>query len=269
MGIENMQQHREQMLLQQAQRERDSYHHPSHRPQGEVMVVERGQAENLNKSTVEQNIELRLSSYLAQLKEFRSIERKIEFKAEKLPEFKGFIEASLAQSPAPQNNALMYLLVWAIDTLDLPLAYRISQHGILNKMVMPEGYTRSIAEVIADEVGENCIKNADLAEQHGELLKQFAELIQGEDLADQAHAKLYKAIGIAFENVMPSESLIAYKTALRLNPQSGVKTTISKLEKLLSKSQAIESLDGTPDGSHEHDDENQSVHASTVTSDEG
>lgn len=262
-----MQQHREQMLLQQTQRERDSYHHPSHRPQGEVMVAKLVQTmENLAKSTVEQNIELRLSSYLAQLKELRSVERKIELKAEKLPEFKGFIEASLAQSPAQQNNALIYLLVWAIDTLDLPLAFRIAQHAILNKMVMPDGFTRSIAEVIADEVGENCIKNADLAEQHGELLKQFAELIQGEDLADQAHAKLYKAIGIAFENVSPSESLMAYKTALRLNPQSGVKTTISKLEKMLSKSQATESLDGTPDGSQVIDDENQSLPASTVTS---
>lgn len=258
-----MKQHREQMLLQQAQRERDLYHHPSHRPQGEVMVAERGQAENLNKSTVEQNIELRLMSNLAQLKEIRSVEQKIALKSEWLPQYMGFIEASLAQSPAPQNNVLMYMLVWAIDAQNLPLSYRIAQHGILNGMVMPEGFTRSIAELVADEVGEICIKNPDLAVEHGDLLKQFAELIQGEDLADQAHAKLYKAIGIAFDESQPSEALNAYKTALRLHDGSGVKTSITRLEKLLNKAPMLSTA--TPDGSHQTDDKKSSDGASTVT----
>lgn len=258
-----MKQHREQMLLQQAQRERDLYHHPSHRPQGESMVAERGKSENLNKSTVEQNIELRLTSYLTQLKDLRSVDRKIELKRQWLPEFYGFIDASLAQSPAPQNNVLMYMLVWAMDTQDLPLAYRIAQHGILNNMVMPEGFTRSVAEVIADGVGDECIKNVDLAEQHSELLLQFADLIIGEDLADQAHAKLYKAIGLALENSKPNDALTAFKNALRLDEKSGVKTIIQRLEKSLNKAPMLSTA--TPDGSHQTDDKKSDDGASTVT----
>lgn len=254
MGIENMKQHREKMLLQMEQRKKQSAPEPlEHKRE--------------TSTPTEQNVELRLTAHLAQLKDIRSVEQKIALKSEWLPQYMGFIEASLSQSPAPQNNVLMYMLVWAIDAQNLALSYLIAQHGILNKMVMPEGFTRSIAEVVADEVGEICIKNPDLAIEHGELLKQFAELIQGEDLADQAHAKLYKAIGMALEDSQPSDALMAYKNALRLNTGIGVKTSISRLEKLLNKAPTLhtELSTATPDGSHQTDDQKSSDGASTVT----
>lgn len=250
MGIENMKQHREKMLLQMEQRKKQ----PAPAP-----IVEQ---KHESKTPTEQNIELRLMSHLAQLKDLRSVEQKIALKSEWLPQYMGFIEASLAQSPAPQNNVLMYMLVWAIDAQNLPLSYRIAQHGILNKMVMPEVFTRSIAELVADEVGEICIKNPDLAVEHGDLLKQFAELIQGEDLADQAHAKLYKAIGMALEDSQPSDALMAYKNALRLNTGIGVKTSITRLEKLLNKAPMLSTA--THDGSHQPNDKKLDDGASTV-----
>lgn len=64
MGIEDMRQHREKMLLQMEQRKK---------PTAPAPIVEQ---KHESKTPTEQNIELRLMSHLAQLKDLRSVEQK-------------------------------------------------------------------------------------------------------------------------------------------------------------------------------------------------
>lgn len=238
---QNMRQHREKQLILKAEKQRTAHLPPQFR------TALRRQEETVDVailiSATERNIELRIQSQLDQLKNIRAIEKKVECKKQWLPDYQGYIDASLAQSPAQQNHVLMYLMVWAIDTGDFALASRIGQHAILNKMVMPDGYTRNVAEVLAEQTAEACIQNPTLAVQHATLLQDLAAMVFGEDLVHETHAKLYKAIGIALEESNPHESLAAYKNALRLNANSGVKTKITQLEKRLNHSTTESSHD--------------------------
>lgn len=246
---EKMRQYREKQLVQKAQKQREAYRPPNLAFFGvDKAAVGADQTVVIPVNVAEQNIELRLQSYLDQLSNIRAIDKKVEFKKQWLPEFQGYIDACLAQSPAEQNHALMHLLVWAIDVEDLALAARIGQHAILNGMVMPERYKRTVAEVLAENIGEACIKNVDLAIEHADLLESITEMIRGEDLVNEAHAKIYKALGLGLEESKPTEALAAFKNALRLNVNSGVKKNIEKLERLLKRN-STESSHDQPSGS--------------------
>ena len=250
---EKMRQYREKQLMLKAQKQREAYR-PSHLKPLFVGVDQAAagtdQTVVIPVNVAEQNIELRLQSYLDQLSNIRAIDKKVEFKKQWLPEFQGYIDACLAQSPAEQNHALMHLLVWAIDVEDLALAARIGQHAILNGMVMPERYKRTVAEVLAENIGEACIKNVDLAIEHADLLESITEMIRGEDIVNEAHAKIYKALGLGLEESKPTEALAAFKNALRLNVNVGVKKNIEKLERLLKRN-TTESSHDQPSGSQD------------------
>ncbi len=260
----NMRQHREKQLVLKAQREREAQR-PSHlfkKSQQNIAVdlasgTDDTSVETLVKqhgdgsvSIVEQNIELRLQSYLDQLSNIRAVDKKVELKKQWLPEFQGYIDASLAQSPAEQNTALMYLMAWAIDTHNFKLALQIGQYGILNGMVMPEKFKRTVAEVLAENVAEACIKDEELAIENASVLESITELVRGEDLVNEAHAKIYKALGLAISESRPAEALEAFKNALRLHDKSGVKKNIEQLERLLKRN-TTESSHGNPSGSQD------------------
>ncbi|QHH99248.1 phage terminase small subunit [Acinetobacter dispersus] len=266
-----MRQHRERELLKKAQREREAKFPPhifnqakfkggvdlASGPDQNVTILYKEGADG-SVSVIEQNIELRLQSYLDQLSNVRAVDKKVELKKQWLPEFQGFIDASLAQSPAEQNTVLMYLLAWAIDAEDFKLALRIGQHGILNGMVMPEKFKRTVAEVLAENIGEACIKNVELAIDNASILESIAELVRGEDLVNEAHAKIYKALGLAITESRPADALEAFKNALRLNSASGVKKNIEKLERTLKRD--------TNESIHDNQGDSQEVTTSVATS---
>ncbi|WAU72942.1 MULTISPECIES: phage terminase small subunit [unclassified Acinetobacter] len=265
----NMRQHREKQLVLKAQREREAQR-PSHlfkKSQQQIAVdlasgsdqtVESLVQQNTDGSVsiIEQNIELRLQSYLDQLSNIRAVDKKVEFKKLWLPEFQGFIDASLAQSPAEQNTALMYLMAWAIDTDNFKLALQIGQHGILNGMVMPEKFKRTVAEVLAENVAEACIKDVELGVENASVLESITELVRGEDIVNEAHAKIYKAFGLAISESRPAEALEAFKNALRLHDKSGVKKNIEQLERLLKRN--------TTESSHDKPSDSQDVTTTSV-----
>lgn len=264
-AAENMRQHRLKQLTIKQQQQAAQYRPPL----GAKIIGVDLAAPGATDYSVEipmpvtQNIELRLSNHLSQLKEIRALDKKVELKAQWLPEYQGYIDATLSQSPAPQNNVLMYLMIWATDTHDFELAAKIAQFAILNDMVMPEGFTRTVAEVIAEQIGEACCADEKLAEQHATLLQNIAEMVKGEDLVNEAHAKIYKAIGIALKNSQPKEALAALQNALRLNQNSGVKTLIAQLEKLLKRN-TTESIHDTPSGLQESSPQNDESPATTT-----
>lgn len=198
-----------------------------------------------------QNIELRLSSQMTQLKSVKSIQTKEALKAEWLPEYHGYIEGTLANPAAGQNNALIHLMVWAIDAGDYSLAIRIGQYGILNDMVMPEPYSRSIAEVLAETCAERFKTDSAVAVAHTEQIQLLLEVVRGSDMVDQVYAKLYKVLGMALNDSKPVEALNAYKIALRLDSNVGVKKAIETLERQLKKGNATESHSDAPSGSQD------------------
>lgn len=248
MGTNSMREHREKMLAIKAQNQAQS---PDPRLQKKAvfMGVDPGLPidENTqnNKASPVANIELRLFNHLNQLKENKSIQDKISKKKEWLPEYLGYIDGCLAVSPSAQNTTLVTLMVWAVDAGEYEIAVRIAEYAILNDMVMPEGYSRGIAEFITEQSASDFIDDAELAIAHAELIKKIIEIGVGEQMVDEVRAKIFRALGDALNEAQPVEALTAYKNALRLNSKVGCKKDLTTLEKRLNKQTTESSPDAT------------------------
>lgn len=191
------------------------------------------------------NIELRLFNHMNELQDTRSTQEKIAKKMAWLPEYLGYIDGCLAVSPSAQNTTLVMLMIWAVDAGEYELAVQIAEYAILNDMVMPEGYSRNIAEFVTEQCAEDFLNDSDLAIDHAELIKKIIELGVGEQMVDQARAKIYRALGDALKEAQPIEALNAYKNALRLNNKVGCKKDLTALEKILNMQTTESSPDAT------------------------
>lgn len=248
MSTNSMREHREKMLAIKAQNQAKSQD-PRLKNKKVFMGIDLATAEADKTATVPPsptaNIELRLFNHMNQLKETKSIQDRIEKKKQWLPEYLGYIDGCLAVSPSAQNTTLVTLLIWAVDAGEYELAVRIAEYAILNEMVMPEGYSRGIAEFVTEQCAIDFCDDSDLAITHAELIKKIIELGVGEQMVDQARAKIYRALGDALKEAQPIEALIAYKNALRLDSKVGCKKDMTTLDKLLNKQTTESSPDAT------------------------
>ena len=243
MSINSMRAHREKMLAIKAQKQAQSQD-PRKRKvailgaptamQIAVDLAEVGADRTVVSPTA--NIELRLFNHLNELKETKSVQEKIAKKKAWLPEYMGYIEGSLAVSPSTQNTTLITLMIWAIDAGEYDVGVRIAEYAILNEMVMPEGYSRGIAEFVTEQTAIDFIDDTELAMTNADIIDRIIELGVGEQMVDEARAKIYRAKGDALKEVQPIEALNAYNNALRLNNKVGCKKDVTQLEKLLAKS---------------------------------
>lgn len=249
MSINSMREHREKMLAIKTQKQAQSPD-PRLRKKAVIMGIDYGSPEGdrtgfIPQSTPTANIELRLFNHMNQLKQTKSTQEKITKKKEWLPEYLGYIDGCLAVSPAAQNTTLVTLMVWAVDAGEYELAVRIADFAILNDMVMPEGHIRGIAEFVTEQCAIDFCDDLDLAIAHAELIKKIIELGVGEQMVDQARAKIYRALGDALKDAQPIEAQNAYKNALRLDSKVGCKKDLTALEKLLTKQTTESSPDAT------------------------
>ena len=270
MSINSMREHREKMLAMKAQKMAQSPD-PRLRKKAVIVGVDPGAPEGdqtavIQRPTPTANIELRLFNHMSQLKDTKSTQEKIAKKKEWLPEYFGYIDGCLAVSPAAQNTTLVTLMVWAVDAGEYELAVRIAEFAILNDMVMPEGHIRGIAEFVTEQCAIDFCDDLDLAIAHAELIKKIIELGVGEQMVDQARAKIYRALGDALKDAQPIEAQNAYKNALRLDSKVGCKKDLTTLEKLLTKQTTESSPDaivGSQADSPEASATDASVPAST------
>ena len=249
----SMAQHRERMLAQKAVKLAQN---PDPRAKQRVIAgadpaLDDGTVANdSSPATVTQRIELRLSNQLDQLEHVRGIDLKIAKKREWYQEYLGFIEGSIAVSPAQQNDALMHLMVWAIDVGDYANAVKIGQFAVLNNMVLPVNYKRGVAELLTEDCAEAFLADPVLAQQSLDIIQHIIDVGYGQDMVVQARAKIFKAQGLALMDSQPAEALNALKTALHLHDKAGVKKDIDKLERLLKRQVTESSLD-KPSGSQD------------------
>lgn len=246
----SMVQHRERMLAERAVKLGQN---PDPRAKQRVILgaesVDGTVFTDNSPATVTQRIELRLSSQLDQLENIRGIDLKIAKKREWYQEYLGFIDGSIAVSPALQNDALMHLMVWAIDVGDYANAVKIGQFAVLNNMVLPSKYKRGVAELLTEDCAEAFLADPELAKQSVDLIQRIIDIGYGQDMVVQARAKIFKAQGMALTDSHPTEALRAFKTALHLNDKAGVKKDIADLERKLKRQVTESTLD--PSGSQD------------------
>ena len=107
------------------------------------------------------------------------------------------------------------------------------RYALSHQLAPPEGYTRSLPEVIAEEFSDQVIRS-EQPEAFSDYLEQLHALLDGRDMFDQITAKFYKAWGFSVEQEKPAEALNYYRLALTHNSGLTIKRRIKRLEQQLN-----------------------------------
>jgi hypothetical protein len=195
---------------------------------------------------------VKLRADRARLKQFQSIEAKIKVKREILPDYQEYVAGVLEAGRGGQDDVLATILVWRIDVEDYAGALDIARYVIRHKLTLPDEFSRTPAAILAEEIAKAAQKAMDTGGKFDpDQLGQVLELIDGHDMPDQVRAKLLKALGYALlkKSKKPAKkdqarALEAWREALRLDSNVGLKRTIADLEKQVSISAAGNSAGG-------------------------
>jgi len=184
---------------------------------------------------------------LRELGNIMGTDRKIEAKRKMIAKYLPWVEGALAGDGGAQDEIVVTMLIWAIDTADWPRALDLAGYVLRHGLALPERYQRKPATLIAEEFAEAGLVNPPLVDL--ETLRQVAALTAEHDMHDQVRAKLEKATGLAFKaqadafdpeaesapaggkGALVDAALTHFNRALQLHSACGVKKLIEGLER--------------------------------------
>lgn len=171
------------------------------------------------------------------LHDLQSIERRAEVKREILPDYAAWVDGAIEGDHGVQDDVLMTVMVWRIDSGDLAGALQIARYAIKHKLAMPDQYKRSAGCLIAEEFADQAMRLDDISPDVTEQLLAADELTAAEDMPDQVRAKLLKAIGYGMAQAgLLQRALDALRRAIGLHDKVGVKKDIERLEREIKNS---------------------------------
>lgn len=171
------------------------------------------------------------------LKAIQSVERKIALKRDLLPKYQPWVEGRLAGNAGGQDDVLMTVMVWHIDTGDFDRALAIAEYALAHGLTLPDQYKRDVATLVAEEIAEQALAaQADDKPFATEYLLAADALTAGSDMPDEVRAKLQKALGLNLTITDPARALEHLRRAVALHDRVGVKKDIERLERELKKS---------------------------------
>ncbi len=176
-------------------------------------------------------LEIKFFNDWEQLSNIQSHEAKNAKKAELLPTYIPWIEGTIAGGVGTQDDMLLKLMVWCLDTHDFVNATNIAEFALLNDMVMPEPFSRSVATIYAEQMADEGLKNLDNIADYADIYKKAVELTNPHDMPDEVRAKLYRVWGNSVRDTHPADAELAYKRALQLNPKVGCSRDLKDLTK--------------------------------------
>ncbi|QCR38013.1 terminase endonuclease subunit [Nissabacter sp. SGAir0207] len=181
---------------------------------------------------------MRLNEDKRRLKKLHSVERKAALKRELLPEYGPWVAGVLSEGRGAQDAVLMTVMIWRLDTGDIPGALDIARYALHHGLVPPDTYRRnSTAYLLAEEVADAATRARTLAQpvDIDPLLATLA-LTEGEDMPDVVRAKLHKIIGYVLRDTDRATEAMQHLTrALQLDDRCGVKKDIERLATVLKK----------------------------------
>lgn len=189
---------------------------------------------------------MQLAEHRRTLKGIQSIERKIDAKRTMLGVYKPWIDGLLAADRGGQDDVLVTVMLWTLDTGDLegalPMASYVLRHGLST----PDRYERTAATMIAEEVADTAIKQQEAgAGPSTSLLGQYMARLHGSDIFDQVRAKLHKAVGRAcLADGLKQQAAEHYRRAIELHDKVGIKKELEVLERELKKEQQPDATGG-------------------------
>lgn len=195
-----------------------------------------------------------LHDNLRVLKDIDSHEQRIPKKAEFAKAFTPWIDGVIEADQPVQDEILLTVMIWAMDCGDYGTAIMLAEFAIRHGLTMPDGYKRSVACFLREDIAEIALADPD-AIPHSDLIA-VDELTANGDMNDSAKAKLNKAIGRSWarkaaefdpadENApaggaasYAEQALTQFKRAMALDKNAGVKKDIQAAEKLLRDAKA-------------------------------
>lgn len=189
---------------------------------------------------------MQLAEHRRTLKGIQSIERKIDAKRPMLAVYKPWIDGLLAADRGGQDDVLVTIMLWTLDTGDLDGALPMASYVIRHGLSTPDRYERTAATMIAEEVADTAIKQQEAgAGPSTSLLGQYMALLHGSDIFDQVRAKLHKAVGRAcYAEGLKQQAAEHYRRAIELHDKVGIKKELEVLERELKKEQQPDAQGG-------------------------
>lgn len=181
------------------------------------------------------------------LKGIESIERRADLKREMLPAYADHIAGVLAADAGGADPIVGYVLAWRIDTGDYHGAIELARYVIKHGLSMPDGWSRSPAAYLAEQIAEQAFR----AQQGDEafdvdLLRTVVALTDPCDMHDQVRAKLLLALGRQLrDDDLPAEALPILQRAVQLHPGVGAKKDIERLQTYLRRNPALSASAGS------------------------
>ena len=182
---------------------------------------------------------MQLAEHRRTLKGIQSVERKIDAKRPMLAVYKPWIDGLLAADRGGQDDVLVTVMLWHLDTGDLEGAFPMADYVIRHGLSTPDRYERTAATMIAEEVADTAIKLQEAGNGPSlELLGNYMALLSDCDIFDQVRAKLHKAVGrAALADGLKPQAAEHYRRAIELHDKVGIKKELEVLERELKKEQ--------------------------------
>lgn len=204
-----------------------------------------------------------LYEHRKQLKDLKSVEKKIETKRSFVDDYDAYLDGVLSAGQGADDPIVTTLMVWNIDAGRYERALHLGQYVLGHRLKLPDQYNRDPATLLVDEFATAALGGAMPAERQVDLLSRVGVLTEGADMPDQASARLHKAIGYALigkhggadpdlDAVSDTAARMAEQVlarALALNAQVGVKKDLERLaRRLKGAAPASDQADPAPGG---------------------
>ena len=189
---------------------------------------------------------MQLAEHRRTLKGIQSIERKIEAKRPMLAVYKPWVDGLLAANRGGQDDVLVTVMLWHLDTGDLEGAFPMADYVIRHGLNTPDRYERTAATMIAEEVADTAIKQQEAGNGPScGMLYAYLGLLEPCDIFDQVRAKLHKAVGrAALAEGLKPQAADHYRRAIELHDKVGIKKELEVLERKLKKEQQPDAKGG-------------------------
>lgn len=164
----------------------------------------------------------------ARLKQLRSNKRKAVAKAEMIGKYADYLTGVINSNRSEHNEVLVVISIWALDAEQYRYFMVLAEYALQHRMQSPNGFSRSLPEVLTEELSDRVI-NAENPDSLLGFLQQIETLTNETDKVDQVTAKLYKALGLAQWPTDKAAALTAFKVSQAHGGR--VKRYINKLSK--------------------------------------
>lgn len=183
-----------------------------------------------NLTAFNRSYRIKLAADLKRLKAIKSQSRRQQVKAEVLSEYQPYLDHVLNRVAVhrSQDNVLVWCILWAIDIGKLEMALPLIEIAFKHTMQAPEGFSRSLVEVVSEEVTKLAL--AHHPSDYLPVIQTLWAWVQHHDMSDIIKARLLKAYGLALASADAKQALALLEQAQALNKSIGVKSHIKRLQ---------------------------------------